>query len=69
MRFSLTDVGQDDKSNDGDTNMLPSNLVVVEEEVFVLVTNDVTNEGPTDVAQRQDAESKDVGGKWLIMRQ
>ena len=62
----LTDVGQNYKASNGDANIFPTNLIVVEEEISVLVSDDIADEGPTNVAKRKDRESQDMGGEWLI---
>src|SRR4051794_33523361 len=60
MKGGLTDVTQGNKCGNCCGNMVPANLLVVQEEVCVLVGNNITEMSPTDVKERQEGKSSNM---------
>jgi hypothetical protein len=61
----LTKVAKGNKASPGSENVLPANLLVVEEVVSVLVSNNVSNVSPADVESRQGGDSGGIGPEGL----
>lgn len=61
----LTNVGQDSSTDPGENNILPANLLVVEEPVVVLVIDDVANVRPSDEDPGENGKAHDVSDEWL----
>lgn len=57
----LTEVDKDSESSPRRSNVVPSNLLVVQEVPDVLVSDDVSDVGPAKVNPREDSEAEDMG--------
>jgi hypothetical protein len=63
--MTLTDVCQGSKSNPRCDDILPLDLVVVKEPPNILVSNNITDVGPTNVEEGKEYESCKVATEWL----
>jgi hypothetical protein len=65
-RGELTDVGQDNEADNSDTNILPTQLVMVEKVVSVPASDTMASIGPSNVNEGQNSKTQDMGAKWLV---
>ena len=63
--MTLTDVCQGSKSNPRCDDILPLDLLVVKEPPNILVGDNVTDVGPTNVEEGKEHESGKVATEWL----
>ena len=61
----LTDFDQRSKSKPRCHDILPLNLLVIEEPPYVLVSDNVADVGPTNVEKGKGKKSGKVATKWL----
>ena len=67
-RWHLTDDRKCNECNNGASNTLPSNLLMVEEVEGILVGDDVANASPASVEKRENRESSNMSPDWLTER-
>lgn len=63
--MTLTNVCQGSKSKPGCDDILPLDLLVVKEPPNILVGDNVTDVGPTNVEEGKEHESGKVATEWL----
>lgn len=63
--MTLTNVCQGSKSKPGCDDILPLDLLVVKEPPNILVSDNVTDVGPTNVEEGKEHESGKVATEWL----
>jgi hypothetical protein len=61
----LTENSNSSKRSPRGKNILPTNLLMIEEEVGVFVRDDITNESPADVEPDEEGQSDNVSRDWL----